>query len=153
MDETPSCYRIRPVALCLFLNEGRFLVFEASIPATDTRDELWFHRPLGGGIEYGERAADAVRREMREELGVEITDIELLGTLENIWTFEGEVGHEIVFVFNARFVDESLYERDEFDVYEAGVDLHLRAVWLSIEDVRQGKTHPVYPDDLLNLLV
>jgi 8-oxo-dGTP diphosphatase len=36
----------------------------------------------GGGLEYGERAEDAVRREVREETGVEIGDLCFLGVFE-----------------------------------------------------------------------
>ena len=46
------------------------------------------------GIEHGEYAIDAIRREMREEIGAELDNIVLLGTLENIFTFAGTAGHE-----------------------------------------------------------
>lgn len=36
----------------------------------------------GGGLKRGEDPATAIRREIREELGVELVDLELLSTLE-----------------------------------------------------------------------
>ncbi|MHC8506589.1 NUDIX domain-containing protein [Pseudonocardia artemisiae] len=48
-----------------------------------------FYRPLGGGVEFGEPVADALRREMREELAVELDGIEPVGVLENIVTYAG----------------------------------------------------------------
>jgi ADP-ribose pyrophosphatase YjhB (NUDIX family) len=71
-----------------------------------------FYSPPGGGVEFGERAVDAARRELREELAAEVCGLTLLGVLENIFTFEGQPGHEIVFVFEARFADAALYERE-----------------------------------------
>ena len=64
----PSWAGIRPLALAVFRDGPRILVEDNA--AWDRRD--WFYRPPGGGVEFGERAIDAVRREMREEFGAEI---------------------------------------------------------------------------------
>ena len=60
-----------------------------------------FLRAPGGGIEFGEAAADAARREIREEFNLDLDDLRPLGILENLFIFEGATGHEIVFVFEA----------------------------------------------------
>jgi ADP-ribose pyrophosphatase YjhB (NUDIX family) len=59
-----------------------------------------FHRLLGGHLEFGETLAAGVVRESREELDVELREPHLLGTVESIFSFEGQPGHEIVFVFD-----------------------------------------------------
>jgi ribosomal protein S18 acetylase RimI-like enzyme len=59
-------------------------------------------------------------REIREELGVEIREVRLLGVIENLFTLDGQPGHEVVFVYDARFVDESLYARTTLPFHEAG---------------------------------
>ena len=61
----------------------------------DSRDPP-FQRPLGGHVEFGEYALDTVRREFREELGQELTDVRLLGVLENIFGWRGGTEHELV---------------------------------------------------------
>src|SRR5512140_1651840 len=96
--------RIRPLAICLFRNAGRILVFEGFDPVK----QQTFYRPLGGGIEFGERAEAAVRREILEEIRAGTASLEYLFTLENIFTFNGEPGHEIVLVFDGRLADEKL---------------------------------------------
>lgn len=48
---------------------------------------------------------DAFIREIHEETETEITNIKYIGTLENIFTFNGGAGHEIVQVYDASFVD------------------------------------------------
>ena len=45
-----------------------------------------YYRPIGGTIEFGERGEEAVRREFREEIAAELTEVRYLGTLENIYT-------------------------------------------------------------------
>ena len=99
---------IRPLALAVIRRGDDLLVFEGY---DETKNET-FYRPLGGGIEFGERAADALRRELREELAAELTTITLLGVIENLFTAFGRPGHEIVFLYAADLLDQSLYERD-----------------------------------------
>ena len=72
-----------------------------------------FDRPLGGHVEFGEEAVDTARREILEELGEELGDVELLGVVENLFELDGTTGHEIVFVFSATFVDAAAYEVEE----------------------------------------
>jgi len=137
--------QIRPLALCVFRNGNRILVSEGH---DSVRNEDYC-RPLGGGIEFGETAAAAITREIREELGAEITALRLLGTLENIFTGEGEPGHEIVFVYDARFVDESLYSRETIPFQEEGWATH-HARWLDLNF--HTADQPLYPDGLASLL-
>jgi 8-oxo-dGTP diphosphatase len=44
----------------------------------------------GGSVEFGERLADALRREMREEFGIEIEVLELLDVVDHILPEEGQ---------------------------------------------------------------
>ncbi|MEX2081522.1 MAG: NUDIX domain-containing protein, partial [Dehalococcoidia bacterium] len=60
----------------------------------DAVKEQAFYRPLGGGIEFGETAEEAVIREMREEIGAETRVMRHLMTVENLFTYEGQPGHE-----------------------------------------------------------
>lgn len=72
-----------------------------------------FERPLGGGVEFGESSLDAARRELREELDVELEELSLLGVLENRYERAGVAGHEIVFVYSARLADPAGYDWEE----------------------------------------
>jgi ADP-ribose pyrophosphatase YjhB (NUDIX family) len=99
---------IRPIALAIPRRGEDLLVFESHDP---TKDQT-FYRPLGGGIEFGETAELAVCRELREELGVELLDVRLVGVLENIFYGFGRDGHEIAFIFGCRLADQAVYERD-----------------------------------------
>ncbi len=126
--------------------DGRVLVARGVDPATGEP----FYRPLGGGVEFGETAAAAVRREIMEELGASIDAPTQLGVLENVFEYAGRPGHEIVFVFDARFSDPSMYQRPELPVTETGSGWRA-ARWMSIEALAAG-AEPLYPDGLLSLL-
>ncbi|MYD95242.1 MAG: NUDIX domain-containing protein [Chloroflexi bacterium] len=140
----PSWARIRPLALAVFRDGPRILVEDNS--AQDRRD--YFYRPPGGGVEFGERAVDAVRREMREEFDAEIADVRSVGTLENIFDYHGRPGHEVVLVFEARFVDASFYAAERI-VGTEGAGIRIEAIWL---DVSRPLDRPLYPNGLLELL-
>lgn len=140
--------RIRPLALCVFRHNGRILVFEGHQRASDDV----FYRPLGGGIDFAEYAQNALIREMREELGAEIANPRLLSVLENIFTVDGQTGHEVVFLFDAEFVDRSMYARDCMDVDDDPTGAQIvKALWKPLSDFGPGRP-PLYPNGLLELL-
>ena len=140
--------RIRPVALCLFRQRGRLLVSTAY----DRVKRDFYCRPLGGGIEFGERGADAIVREIREELGAEIEEVRWLGTLERLFTVEGEPGHEIVLVYDAVFADRALYDRAVLHGHEAGAATEaFTAEWKSLEELAAGPARLV-PEGLADLM-
>ena len=135
--------RIRPIAICPCRDGNRILVTEFC-----EKGRLYY-RPLGGAIEFGERGAETVRREFREEIAVELTEIRYLGMLENIYEVEGERAHQIVMVFDGRLSDAGLYEKDIIQGDELGQPFH--AVWKRLDEFGPGKP-PVYPDGLIKLL-
>ncbi len=137
--------RIRPLAICIFHRDGKILINEAYDPVTGKP----FLRPIGGGIEFGETSAQAVVREVDEELGLSITDVRLLGTLENIFTYAGTPGHEIVQVYDARFVDASVYELPHFNAQESDGSPFI-AKWLSLDSITCDT--PLVPAGLYELL-
>lgn len=53
----------------------------------------------GGGVEFGERAEDAARRELLEETGIAAGQMTLLSVFENIFLHGEETGHEVCFAF------------------------------------------------------
>ena len=134
---------IRHVAICVFRNRGRILV---ACGYDDVKKERFF-RPLGGAVEFGELAVDALRREIQEELGLDIKEPVQLGVIENRFEYQGSPGHEIVFVFDAFCIDPSIYARREVPICEPGWDGP--AEWLSLEE---PSPMPLYPQGLVDLL-
>jgi 8-oxo-dGTP pyrophosphatase MutT (NUDIX family) len=135
---------IRPIALAVPRRGEDLLVFECHDP---TKDQT-FYRPLGGGIDFGETAEAAARRELLEELGVELLDVRRLGVLESIFHGFGQDGHEIAFIFGCRIADLALYERDV--VGEILDETGTKVMWRELDSFNSGR--PLYPAGLANLL-
>jgi mutator protein MutT len=68
-------------------NRGRLFLARRGIKAKNERG-LWEFP--GGSVEFGETVAAALRREMREEFGIEITVGELLDVVDHILKEEGQ---------------------------------------------------------------
>lgn len=107
---------IRVIAICLFRRGDEILVTEG----LDTSCNRRYARPLGGGVELGETSEQTIVREIREEIGAEVRDLRLLGVLENLFELEGQQQHEVVFVYDGRFEDESLYQIAEIPLNDGG---------------------------------
>ena len=141
--------RIRPLALALIRRGDEILVEQGR---DDVKKESFF-RLLGGVIEFGEKGADAIRRELREELGVESEVGTLVATLENLFTYEGEPGHEIVLIFECSLDDDSLYALDEWESDETmrgGVVTH-KLAWRRLDSFH-STCDILYPEGLQALL-
>jgi 8-oxo-dGTP pyrophosphatase MutT (NUDIX family) len=136
--------KLRVISICCFMYNNSILVFNGF----DSVRNKPYYRPLGGGVEPGETTRVTLEREIREELGQEITDVHLLGVIENLFVCEGQAGHEIVFVYDARFVDEAVYRKRELVMQEEKETV--KASWRKLDSF--DDYHRLVPEDLITLL-
>jgi 8-oxo-dGTP pyrophosphatase MutT (NUDIX family) len=137
---------IRAKAVAVVRSGDRVLVERGYDRVSGSR----FYRAIGGHIDFGERAAQTVAREWREEYGLTLAEVRPLGVLENLFTYEGRPGHEIVFAFDARVVEPRVYQQDELEGMDPDGRRH-EAVWVSLDDLATGGI-PLSPAGLLELL-
>ena len=138
---------IRPIAIAVIRRGAELLAFSVENAA----GAIVGWRPLGGGIEPGERAVEAVQREIMEELGLALTEPRLLAVIENIFEHRGVPGHEIVFAFEAAFADAEAYRREAFTFTDGAADEMCHSRWIDIASFRAG-TQQLFPAELLNSL-
>ena len=68
-----------------------------------------FFRFVGGSLNFGEKADEAMRREIKEELNSEIENLQFLTVVENIFTYEGEKEHEITFLYKGDLSNKNIH--------------------------------------------
>lgn len=141
--------RIRPLAICVFRHNNCILVAEGY----DSVKDEYFYRPLGGGIEFGETSLETICRELMEEINAEVDrqSLKYLGTVENIFHFNGLAGHEIVMIYDGVLKDPGLYEQTLI-LGKEGNGEDVQAVWKSVNEFREGKSI-LYPTGLIEILV
>lgn len=88
---------------------------------------------------------------MQEEISAAIKKINYLGTLENIFTFNGELGHEIVIVYEAEFLDETFYCMDTFTGKEDDGSV-FTLKWFPLSEFQSSNLRLV-PDGLVDLIL
>jgi 8-oxo-dGTP pyrophosphatase MutT (NUDIX family) len=141
--------QIRPIAICVFLKDRKILVAESYDPVKAET----FYRPLGGGIEFGEHSSETICRELTEEVNLEVhqESLRYLGTIENIFMFNGTQGHEIVMIYDGMLKQSSAYQQAVILGKEANGE-EFRAVWKDLSEFQEGKSI-LYPTGLIELLI
>ncbi|MCU4358736.1 NUDIX hydrolase [Acinetobacter ursingii] len=130
---------IKAKALCIFRYENKSLLSFGYDPSKKEH----YLRPIGGSIEFEETSLQAIEREVLEEINQQITHPKLLGVLENLFSFDGQQGHEVVFVYEAEFVDPTLYSQTKINGYESDGSTYI-AQWMTLQQL-VSEQYPVYP--------
>ncbi|MBB3595556.1 8-oxo-dGTP pyrophosphatase MutT (NUDIX family) [Rhizobium sp. BK529] len=93
------------------------------------------HEPFwtfpGGRAEIGETSEETLKREMMEELGVEVTVGRLLWSVENFFHYEGRDWHELGFYYLMEIPQEFPFHTDEIIHRVEDGDNHLEFKWVS----------------------
>lgn len=137
---------IRVVALGLHRRGGGLL----AVDVLDDSGRLKGVRPPGGGVRFGERWDDALRREFREELEIEITVSGPPLCIENIYEHHGAVGHEIVLAAEIAFPEGAFAGRDSLTLVEDDGGRHA-ARWHDLATL-DGPGPALFPAGLRALL-
>jgi len=111
-----------------------------SVNAPTHENPLGYHRLIGGSVELGETHQEAIIREVDEELGARIIGLTHLGVVENIFRFNGEIGHEIVALYSGAL--DPMPAEDGGTLTESDGSV-VPVVWRPFEDADVAV--PLYP--------
>lgn len=134
---------IRPIVLGLAIKDNKLLVSEGF----DNVKKQTFYRCLGGGIEFLEKSIDALKREFKEEINIDIVIKDFLGISENIFTYEGKNAHELVFYYNINILDKDY--KEEYVVTDDNGQS--KAVWININEFKNGNKI-LYPQEVFKYI-
>ncbi|MBE9002459.1 MULTISPECIES: NUDIX domain-containing protein [unclassified Nostoc] len=125
---------IRVIALGLIRDGDRIFVSEGYDPVKQET----FYRALGGGVDFGETSYAALEREFQEEIQADLRNIKYLGCIENLFTFNGRQGHEIIQLYQCDFADSKFYQLESLVFSESQHHKH-RALWIDISRFESGE--------------
>jgi len=127
-------YRIVGVAL----NDDKVLLHQAE------GDDFWVLP--GGRAEFGEPAEQTLKREMREELDIEVEIVRLLWVVENFFTYAEKQYHEVALYFLMRLPESCKYllESGPFESEDAGTPLTFRWFPRRQEELTALPLHPAF---------
>ena len=85
-------------------------------------DKILLHHDLnsvhytlpGGRVKEGETTAEAIKREVTEEMGQNIKIIKPVSFMENLFTMDGKKYHEILLTYEIEFLDKTIYEKEKY---------------------------------------
>lgn len=136
---------IRVLALGLIRDGDRIFISEGYDPVK----QQIFYRAMGGGVDFGETSRDALQREFQEEIQAELTNIQYLGCLENLFIFNGQQGHEIIQLYQCDFVESKFYQLEKL-IFAEGTRKKT-ALWVEISRFKSGELKLV-PEPFLEYL-
>lgn len=136
---------IRFLALGLIRDRDRTFISEGY----DRVKQQKFYRAMGGGVDFGETSLEALQREFQEEIQAELTNIQYLGCLENLFIFNGEQGHEVIQLYQCDFVEPKFYQLERL-VFAEG-ERQKTALWVEINRFKTGELNLV-PEQFLDYL-
>jgi 8-oxo-dGTP pyrophosphatase MutT (NUDIX family) len=124
---------IRVLALGIIKKGDRTFISQGYDPVK----QQTFYRAMGGGVDFGETSFQALQREFQEEIQAELTNIHYLGCIENLFTFNGKQGHEILQIYECDFVDPKFYQLENL-VFAEG-ERQKTALWVEISRFKSGE--------------
>ncbi|MBY6004934.1 NUDIX domain-containing protein [Salipiger bermudensis] len=104
-------------------------------------------RPLGGTVDFGETADAAVVREFQEELGITVKTLGPPVFMENIYTHEGSVGHEILAIFDVAFPPDAFVDKTRIEFNEDN-GATCFAEWFALDMLDMPGRPQLYPEGL-----
>lgn len=121
----------------IFNKKNRILLTKRAAPP---KANYWF--PPGGAIDLGETVESGLRREIREETNIIVSNLNFLDYIDGI-THDADMKilyHYVVFIFTTNHLEGELHADDDA----------LDAQWFSVSDIMTRKID--VPDELIRII-
>ncbi|PEB50843.1 DNA mismatch repair protein MutT [Bacillus pseudomycoides] len=130
-----TCFNYRVGAICK--QENKILMIQ------NEGEDFWY--VPGGRVQMLEHSAVAVKRELKEELGVNVDVKRLLWTVENFFTYDSQQFHEISFYYEVNLLELPAKGEDTFILEEDGRRYVFQ--WVPLERISEYNLKPDFLKD------
>lgn len=136
-------------------NQGKFklrvsgvIIKDGKLLVQESKRYVGFCLP-GRHVELGENTIDAIKREMKEELKINIEIENLFCVNENIYDFDGKVNQEINYYYKVKPIEK--LSDDVFSIKEIDKGIRKEHVfhWIDIKDLESKNFKPLHIAKLL----
>lgn len=129
----------RPSVYGLIVNEGKIAIL-----TNKSNGKYWFP---GGGIEIGEEIEDALKREVREECGLEVAVEKFLFFKENYFYYQPKdsANHAFLYFYLCKPITKEFIVSENYD------DEEQNPKWLEISDIKKEQLTAI-EDDIFAVL-
>ena len=101
----------------------------------------------GGKVQIMEKTKDTIKREIKEEIGLDLIDIKMLSVSENFFTLKNEDIHQYIFTYSGKLVDKCYEKKEEFESIEKGKNVVYR--WVDVENIDDYEIRPDNVKDII----
>jgi 8-oxo-dGTP pyrophosphatase MutT (NUDIX family) len=126
VDIPTSKFYFRPSAYGFIVRDGEILVM-----SNKSNDKLWFP---GGGVEIHEKLEEGLKREVKEETGLEIEVGELVLTKESFFYYQplDQAFHSFLFFYKCSPLTDNFLADEDVDDLESE-----KPRWKSIKEIQK----------------
>ena len=120
---------------CAVIRNGDKVLFQKR------KNDKYYSLP-GGKIEVLETVKDALKRELIEELGIEVEVKDIVSVVENFFEFNNEKVHQYIFSYEVKLLDDKYNNLDEFEGIETLKEVIFK--WFDIDELDEEFIKPNY---------
>lgn len=117
---------------CIVEKDGLFLFHKQK------KDDFW--NLMGGRLKYCETCEEAIRREMKEEIGADCKNTQVIRVCENYFEFNNTKFHEMLVIFKIELVGE---------IKEENIEDKIQVKWFTKQEIEQIKIKPEFVKQLI----
>lgn len=107
----------------------------------------------GGRCKFGETSDQAIKRELKEELGIAFENLSFIHSLENLFVFNDITYHEISFFYKEILIDIPVVIKQN-DIFKLPVtdNPQIKFKWVKIDEIGNENIYPIFLRDKENIL-